>query len=106
MKKIFLIGGGGHCRSCIDVIESCTNQYEINGIFDLPEKLGEKIFGFQIIGSDEDIEKYIEDDHYFLITVGQIKSPSLRVNIFDRLKKIKGQYHHSDFTKSLCFKAF
>jgi hypothetical protein len=26
MKKIILIGGGGHCKSCIDVIEK-GNQY-------------------------------------------------------------------------------
>ena len=31
MKKIILIGGGGHCRSCIDVIES-TKMFKIIGI--------------------------------------------------------------------------
>ncbi len=27
-KQIILIGGGGHCKSCIDVIES-ENKYNI-----------------------------------------------------------------------------
>ena len=27
-KKIILIGGGGHCKSCIDVIES-NNMFDI-----------------------------------------------------------------------------
>ena len=30
-KKIILIGGGGHCKSCIDVIES-NNMFDIAGI--------------------------------------------------------------------------
>ncbi len=35
-EKIVLIGGGGHCRSAIDVIE-LTNKYEIIGIVDIKE---------------------------------------------------------------------
>ena len=30
MRDIILIGGGGHCKSCIDVIEM-TNKYNIIG---------------------------------------------------------------------------
>jgi hypothetical protein len=33
MKKIILVGGGGHCKSCIDVIEN-ENKYKIIGIID------------------------------------------------------------------------
>ena len=33
MKKIILLGGGGHCKSCIDVIEN-ENKYKIIGIID------------------------------------------------------------------------
>jgi FlaA1/EpsC-like NDP-sugar epimerase len=33
MKKIILIGGGGHSKSCIDVIEN-ENKYKIVGIVD------------------------------------------------------------------------
>jgi len=36
MKPIILIGGGGHCLSCIDVIEQ-TGLYQIIGILDLPD---------------------------------------------------------------------
>ena len=31
-KKIILIGGGGHCKSCIDVIEG-ENKFEIANLF-------------------------------------------------------------------------
>ena len=81
MKKIYLIGGGGHCKSCIDVIES-TQEYQIMGIFDLKEKVGEKVLGYEIIGTDNDISKFTASDNYFLVTLGQIKSSELRVNAY------------------------
>jgi len=31
MKNIILIGAGGHCKSCIDVIEN-ENKYKIIGV--------------------------------------------------------------------------
>ena len=56
-QKIILVGGGGHCRSCIDVIEN-TNRYDIVGILDLPKEIGKSILDYKIIGSDDNIEKY------------------------------------------------
>ncbi|HQB08035.1 MAG TPA: acetyltransferase, partial [Rectinema sp.] len=39
MKDIILIGGGGHCRSVIDVIE-LGNEFRIIGIIDKEENIG------------------------------------------------------------------
>jgi len=91
MKKLFLVGGGGHCVSCIDVIEQ-SQKYLISGIFDLPEKVGTQILGYSIIGSDEDLRKYVHPDHFFLITLGQIKSPELRMKKFATLKSWGAQF--------------
>lgn len=88
MKKLYLIGGGGHCHSCIDVIES-EGKYTIVGILDLPENLGKKVLNYDIVGSDNDFEKFISSDTSFLITLGQIKSAVKRINLFDSLKKAK-----------------
>ena len=38
-KELVLIGGGGHCKACIDVIHTCR-AFDIWGIVDRPEKLG------------------------------------------------------------------
>ena len=43
MKKIILIGAGGHCKSCIDVIEE-EKKFEIVGIIDNFRK--KSIFGY------------------------------------------------------------
>lgn len=89
MKPIILIGGGGHCISCIDVIEQ-TGLYKIIGILDIPEKVGEKVLGYPIIGTDENLDKYLKDCQDFLLTVGQIKSSALREKLFQRVKNAGG----------------
>lgn len=84
--KLILIGGGGHCKVCIDVIEQ-TGQFEIVGILDLAELVGTTVFDYQIIGTDQDIAKYAELGYSFLITVGQIKSATLREKLFNKLRE-------------------
>ena len=86
MNKIILIGGGNHCKSVIDVIEQ-QNQFEIAGVVDKQELLGSKILGYQVIGNDFDLESLAKKYHYALITAGQIKSPSLRIKLFDLATK-------------------
>ena len=84
-KPLILIGGGGHCKSCIDVIEM-EGQYRIEGILDHKDKVGEKVLSYSINGEDGDMALYIEKGYSFLITVGHIKTSSLRKRLFDQLK--------------------
>lgn len=82
MKNLYLIGGGGHCKSCIDVIEQ-NGEFEIKGIIDIEDKIGQEVLGYKIIGSDADLEKLNTKENYFLITIGQIKSVELRLKYFE-----------------------
>lgn len=84
-SNLILIGGGGHCKSCIDVIET-TGSYDIIGILDVEEKIGEYILDYKVIGTDEDISKYKSDTNYFFITIGQIGLPNKRAEIYNFLK--------------------
>lgn len=86
-EKIILIGGGGHCRSCIDVIEM-EGKYEISGIIDTREKSGEKILGYKIIGTDDDLESLASAHQNFIITIGHLENPARRIEIFNNLKSI------------------
>jgi sugar O-acyltransferase (sialic acid O-acetyltransferase NeuD family) len=87
-KNLILVGGGGHCKSVIDVAESAG--YTIKGILDLPEKIGEKILGYPIIGTDEDISNFVHEG-LFLVTVGQIKDASLRINLHQKIVNAGGK---------------
>lgn len=86
MNKIILIGGGGHCKSTIDVIEQ-EGKFQIAGIIDKPKFLDSKILDYKVIGNDLELEKLAKKYHYALITVGQIKSVSSRVKLYNLAKK-------------------
>ena len=86
MEKILLIGGGGHCRSVIDVIEQ-QKRFEIVGIIDQPHLLRSKVLNYEVIGSDNDLEELSKKCKYALITVGQIKSPHIRIKLFELVKE-------------------
>ncbi len=87
-REIILIGGGGHCRSCIDVIESSQN-FKIAGIVEKSEKSATtSILGYPIIGCDNDLEILKKKYDYAFITIGQIGSSLTRKKKFKRLKNL------------------
>lgn len=88
-KSLILVGGGGHCKSVIDVAESAG--YTIFGILDKPEEVGKQVLAYKVIGTDDDIHQYV-DKAEFVITVGQIKSSALRRKIAARIEKAGGKY--------------
>ena len=90
-KKLILIGGGGHCVSCIDVIES-SSHYTIYGILDTKENVGETVLGYPILGTDADILKYSKEGYHFLITVGHIKNADLRIKLYKNVVENGGKF--------------
>jgi sugar O-acyltransferase (sialic acid O-acetyltransferase NeuD family) len=86
MKSLLLIGGGGHCHSCIDVIEA-TLRYQIKGLVQ-PKLSSELILGYPIIGTDADLPELLETVQNALITVGQINNPEIRIRLFHLLKQL------------------
>jgi sugar O-acyltransferase (sialic acid O-acetyltransferase NeuD family) len=78
-NNIVLVGGGGHCISVIDIIEN-GNEFNILGILDSNRKEN-NLLGYKILGGDNLIPELVNENTYFLITVGQIKNYSIRKNI-------------------------
>ncbi len=76
--NIILIGGGGHCTSVIDVIEQ-GKIFNIKGILDYSDV--KNVLGYPVIGNDSLIPELVDTDTFFLITIGQIKSYSVREKI-------------------------
>lgn len=87
-KNLILIGGGGHCKSVIEVAESA--RYNILGILDRPEEVGKKVLGYEIIGVDDDMPHYVNTAE-FVITVGFIKNPALRIKLYEKVLQAGGQ---------------
>lgn len=89
-QLLVLIGGGGHCKACIDVIEA-TGEWDILGILDLPEKVGGKVLGYPVIGTDGDVRKFVAEGASFLVSIGQIRTAEPRSRAYDRVKAANGK---------------
>ena len=86
-KEILLLGAGGHCHSVIDVIEQ-EGEFLIAGIVDNEKKVGEKVLSYPVVGCDDDLEELRKKYKYACVTVGQIKSSTIRVKLFQLLKEL------------------
>jgi sugar O-acyltransferase (sialic acid O-acetyltransferase NeuD family) len=84
MEKVILIGGGGHAKACVDVIEQ-DGSFEIAGILDEKKYIGNAVLKYKVIGTDDDIADCVAKDYWFVIAVGQIKSAVPRQNIYNKL---------------------
>ena len=87
MKKIILLGGGGHCRSCIDVIEQ-EGVFNVAGIVEKFTGESNEVLGYPIVGTDDDLKKLREKYDYAFITVGHIKSNAIRKKLFNKLEEL------------------
>lgn len=77
---IVLIGAGGHARACIDVIEQ-EGSFVIAGLAGLPEEVGSKVLGYEVLGVDDDPALFGKHCAA-VVTVGQIKTPEVRMRLF------------------------
>ena len=84
VEDVLLIGGGGHCKSIIDVVEQ-EGQFKIAGIIGAERQIGSDIFGYKVIGCDSDIEKLSKKYNHAIVAVGQIHSPEIRIKLFNML---------------------
>ena len=87
-RDIILLGGGGHCRSCIDVIE-LGGAFKIAGIVEAPGKSkADSILGYPVIGYDNELSMLRNKFDHALVTVGQVGSGTVRARLFNELKKL------------------
>lgn len=89
MRSLVLIGGGGHCKSVIEAAESAG--YQILGVLDMPEEVGKEILSTKVIGTDDDIPAFV-DKAEFVITVGFIKNPAIRIKLYNKVKEAGGKF--------------
>lgn len=76
MKPLVFVGGGGHCLSVIEAARSIGRQ--IRGIIDSGIPVGTEVLGVPVLGGDDDIPRFVEEDCEFLITVGSLRNPGVR----------------------------
>lgn len=86
-RPLILVGGGGHCKSVIEAAESAGCF--IKGILDIPSQVGEKVLGYTIIGTDNDIPSFVSECD-FIVTLGFIKNPGIRFSLHKNIEMAGG----------------
>ena len=83
MPELLLIGGGGHCRSVIDVIES-AGQFKIFGVVDHDPALNE-VMGYPVKGNDLELPRLLRHCPLAIITVGHLGDYKKRADLYEKL---------------------
>ena len=89
-NNLLLIGGGGHCRSCVDVIEQLAD-WQIAGIVESEAGVQVDCLGYSVVGTDADMPELLSKTPHCLITVGQVKNATVRYRLFQQLKSLNAQ---------------
>lgn len=85
MSKLVLIGGGGHCKSVIDVAKR-MNCFDEIVITDPNLEKGIKVLGCTVSGKDDCLEElYRQGFEYAFVTIGSVKLNPLRERIADKV---------------------
>jgi len=71
MENILLLGGGLHIGYCIDIIKK-EGKYHIAGIVDSVKDIGTELYGYKVIGRQEQLKDLIEEYNINagIITIG------------------------------------
>lgn len=86
--SVILIGGGGHCRACLEVIEA-SGGFQVAGIVGLPNTVGQLVSeGHSVTHTDSELPALAKAGHQFLITVGQIESGEKRRALFNKVNAL------------------
>jgi sugar O-acyltransferase (sialic acid O-acetyltransferase NeuD family) len=90
-NNIVLIGGGGHSLVCYDVIRQNQNL-NLVGFVDIRSDVVLKKIGCKYLGNDDNLGELIKKRFLFFVSVGQIKSPNKRIEIYNKVKKMGGKF--------------
>jgi len=85
-----LVGGGGHCRACLDVIEQIKG-IEIAGLVLKQRGDSSSIQEHPILGFENDLFALVSAIPNVLVAIGQIKSPDNRIRLYSLLKSINAR---------------
>ncbi len=88
MKKIIILGGGGHARVLIDLI-GITDRYKIIGILDPGLKQENMFDNVPVLGGDDILpELFTEGIKLACIGIGSVRDNSKRKKLYKTVKKI------------------
>jgi sugar O-acyltransferase (sialic acid O-acetyltransferase NeuD family) len=89
-SQIVIVGGGGHARSVIDVIEA-EGRFDIAGVVDPKPPSSGSLMGYPWLGDDEALGPLIQRHKNAVIAIGQLPQPDKRIELFERVSGLGAQ---------------
>jgi sugar O-acyltransferase (sialic acid O-acetyltransferase NeuD family) len=90
LPPIILVGGGGHCISCIDVIEA-ERRFAIAGFVIASQDHSNGLLDYPILGNDRELPELLATGCHALVTVGQIKTARVRQRLYEMLVRLEAK---------------
>lgn len=88
VRKLLLLGGGGHCKSIIDSLSGC-NTYAGIGIVEKSGIGHAPILGIPVVGTDEDLDKLKREGYTdAFVSLGSIGNTSNRRKLFGLISSL------------------
>ncbi len=91
MTSLLLIGGGGHCKAAIDVVEA-DGRFDIAGIVERSDFPHRNLLGYPLLGTDGDLPKLLKCHPAALIAIGQIRSSDVRRRAYEKAKAAGAEF--------------
>jgi len=85
-KDLILVGGGGHCNACLDVL-GLLNLYNVVGIIEKNSFKLEKLHNVSVF-KDQETEKLSKIYRTFLLTIGKIGKSTIRETKYNELSSL------------------
>jgi sugar O-acyltransferase (sialic acid O-acetyltransferase NeuD family) len=86
IKKLIMLGAGGHAKSCLNIIEQ-DKKYKILYIFDKNKKIT-SINNYEVFHNLNIIKKS-NKNLYGIVSIGQIYTAKARIKLFQEIIKLK-----------------
>ena len=88
LDEIILLGGGGHAKVLIDLI-NISGQFEISGILDTQLEMGTKVLNVPVLGDGDLLPGlYSKGIKNACIAIGSVRDNTRRRKLFDKVKQI------------------
>ncbi|WP_235264444.1 acetyltransferase [Francisella philomiragia] len=69
------------------MIES-TGEYNIIGVVDIKQNIGQSVLGYKVIGCDDDLQDILSICNNAVVTIGHVTTNNLRKNVYIKLKQL------------------
>ncbi|KUJ71615.1 acetyltransferase [Thiomicrospira sp. WB1] len=88
--ELLLIGGGGHARSVMDVIEQHP-QFSVAGVVDADNSF-KTVGAYPVLGEDADLPGLVKKWPDCLVTLGQVGTGAMRERLYENACGLGGRF--------------